>query len=300
MRLSQFLKSALIAAIVLPMFAIAALATEATATTALNVRSGPGTSFGVVDTLTPGEVVDVTECQPNGWCYIQHSGPDGWVSSSYLTAAPSAGTTEPDCSFRLVLGAGGTPRFEIVCGDGTFPAPGPGPILATNRACFFDGPNFTGQNFCRQVGVYNSLPPISNDRITSVRLHGNAKVRLCDAPNMGPYCRDVVTSEGNLGGFLNNKVSSLRVFTGSLPPKKQACLFDGSNYTGQYLCFGTGARTLPPAAQNKATSVRLFGGGSVRLCKGAPYPNGPCANRTSNWPAMPPFWNNTTRSLRVY
>ena len=300
MTLFQFIRAAIFAALVLPVYGMAASATEATATTALNVRTGPNAGFPVVDTLTPGEVVDVTECQSNGWCYITHSGPDGWVSSTYLSAGPSAGTAEPNCSFRLVFGPGGTPRFEVVCGDGPFPGPGPGPIVATNRACFFDGPNFTGASFCRQVGVYNNLPPISNDRITSVRLHGNAKARLCVNPNMGPFCRDIVTSEGNLGGFLNNKVSSLRVYTGSLPPKKQACLFDGSNYTGQYLCYGVGVRTLPGPAQNKATSVRLFGGASIRLCKGVPYPNGPCANRTSSWPAMPPFWNNQTRSIRVY
>ncbi len=298
--LSRLLRTAIVAALALPLSGMAASATEATATTALNVRTGPSAGYPVVDTLTPGEVVDVTECESNGWCYITHPGPDGWVSSTYLTAGPSAGSTEPNCSFRLVFGPGGTPRFEIVCGDGPFPGTGTGPVLAANRACFFDGPNFTGASFCRQVGVFNNLPPISNDRITSVRLHGNAKVRLCVNPNMGPFCRDVVTSEGGLGGFLNNKVSSLRVYTGYLPPKKQACLFDGSNYTGQYLCYGVGTFTLPPAAQNRTTSVRLFGASGVRISKSATYGIGGANNLTSNTPALPPFWNNQTKSIRVY
>ncbi len=51
-----------------------AWATTAQSTTALNVRSGPGTSYGVVDTLTPGETVEVNECVSNGWCYIEHTG----------------------------------------------------------------------------------------------------------------------------------------------------------------------------------------------------------------------------------
>jgi uncharacterized protein YraI len=60
---------------------VSALAYVAAATVSLNVRSGPGTSFGVVDVLYAGEPVEVTECASNGWCYIQHSGPNGWVSS---------------------------------------------------------------------------------------------------------------------------------------------------------------------------------------------------------------------------
>ena len=62
-----------------------AFAVEAAATTELNVRTGPGTSYAVLDALYPGEVVDVTECQANGWCMIYHNGPDGWVSGNYLS-----------------------------------------------------------------------------------------------------------------------------------------------------------------------------------------------------------------------
>ena len=78
----------------------AAFATPAQSTTALNVRSGPGTSFGVLDTLTPGEQVDVNECAENGWCYVEHDGPDGWVSSNYLQPVASGGgssSSDPDC-----------------------------------------------------------------------------------------------------------------------------------------------------------------------------------------------------------
>ena len=216
MRLPRILHSLAIglAAVLVP---TAAAATEASATTALNVRSGPSTSFIVVDTLTPGEVVEVTECEPGGWCFIQHPGPDGWVSSNYLTATPSAGSAGPDCSFRLTLGPDG-PEFTLVCGDDPGPSPGPGPVPAATRACFYDLPNYNGQNFCRTVGLYNSLPPIANDRITSVRLFGGAKVRLCANVNLGGYCRQVNNNVPLLGALINNRTSSLRVFTGALPP----------------------------------------------------------------------------------
>ena len=69
---------------------MAALAVPAVATTAVNVRSGPGVNFAVVDTLFSGEAVDVTECQ-GGWCYVEHPGPDGWVSGNYLQAVDNGG-----------------------------------------------------------------------------------------------------------------------------------------------------------------------------------------------------------------
>jgi hypothetical protein len=75
------------------MFAGAAQAAPASATASVNVRSGPSTGYGVVDVLRPGERVDVRECRTNGWCFIVHSGPDGWVSSNYLS---SGGGVRPD------------------------------------------------------------------------------------------------------------------------------------------------------------------------------------------------------------
>lgn len=73
----------------------AANAASAAASVSLNVRTNPGTQHRVVDTLYPGERVTVTECYSN-WCYIQHRGPDGWVSANYLTRASSNRRGIPD------------------------------------------------------------------------------------------------------------------------------------------------------------------------------------------------------------
>lgn len=70
--------------------ALALLATTAAASAApafasgnVNVRSGPGTGFSVVDNLRRGEQVDIDYCRGT-WCFIQKRGPDGWVSANYL------------------------------------------------------------------------------------------------------------------------------------------------------------------------------------------------------------------------
>jgi uncharacterized protein YraI len=43
-----------------------------------NVRSGPGTTYSVVDTLKTGDYVVVVKCSA-AWCQIERVGPDGWV-----------------------------------------------------------------------------------------------------------------------------------------------------------------------------------------------------------------------------
>lgn len=63
--------------------ATAAQAATAYAASTVNVRSGPGTGHAVVDTLRRGERVDVQYCR-GSWCFVEKSGPDGWVSASYL------------------------------------------------------------------------------------------------------------------------------------------------------------------------------------------------------------------------
>jgi uncharacterized protein YraI len=61
-----------------------AQAAPAYATGNVNVRSGPGTGYGVVDVLRRGDRVNVERCR-GSWCFVEKPGPDGWVSSRYLS-----------------------------------------------------------------------------------------------------------------------------------------------------------------------------------------------------------------------
>jgi uncharacterized protein YgiM (DUF1202 family) len=91
-------------------------ASAAQATGSVNVRSGPGTNFGVVDTLSRGENVDVGECRSNGFCYITHAGPDGWVSSRYLSDQRSERDdrrrSSPNVTFSFSFGRGDGFSFD--------------------------------------------------------------------------------------------------------------------------------------------------------------------------------------------
>jgi hypothetical protein len=110
-------------------FAPAAFADQATAS--VNVRSGPGTQYRVVDTLYRGEDLNIETCRSNGWCLISHSGPDGWVSARYLTNDDDFDDDDdvvvrrgPNVSFSFSFGRGngfsmGTPprgtNRDLVC-----------------------------------------------------------------------------------------------------------------------------------------------------------------------------------------
>jgi len=72
-----------LAAALLVFGAGAAMAAQAQATSTVNVRSGPGTGYAIVDKLHPGELVDMIRCN-EGWCYVGKSGTDGWVAQAYL------------------------------------------------------------------------------------------------------------------------------------------------------------------------------------------------------------------------
>jgi uncharacterized protein YraI len=80
----------------------AGIAAAAVATTSVKVRSGPGTSFGAVDTLFPGEPVAVVD-RDGGWCAVEKVGADGWVACRYLagTWANLRPLGVPDVNLRI-------------------------------------------------------------------------------------------------------------------------------------------------------------------------------------------------------
>jgi len=65
-------------ALALPVQALAAYTTGS-----VNLRSGPGTGYGIVTTLPGGVAVGVGSCVP-GWCQASYSGLNGWIAAAYL------------------------------------------------------------------------------------------------------------------------------------------------------------------------------------------------------------------------
>ena len=225
MSINRLVMTAALVAAGIMISTVGAFAVEAAAKSAVNVRTGPGKTFGIVDQLTAGEVVNVTECAPSNFCFVEHSGPDGWVSANYLTTAgdddeeaiEEGSGSNPDCSFGFSMTPSG-PTMSINCGDG--PAPGPGPAPEPEEepsACFYVGSNFNGDDLCVGLGTRNALNATFNNKISSVQLFGGAKAKLCEDTNLGGVCKIVTTDTGPLVPQINNKASSLTVYVGAPP-----------------------------------------------------------------------------------
>lgn len=178
----------------------AAFAAPATAKSPVNVRTGPGVNYNRVDTLTQNEQVNVTECRGN-WCYIEHEGPDGWVSGNYLNQNVQVvqPTQQPNVSVTV-----GGPNFSVTIGNRQ---PKPVPVLP--KVCFFNGPNFTGNSACVNAGTSdNKLTGYWNDKVSSVRVQPGTTVTLCRNYYYNGFCQTYHSSVPSLNGFLNNQVSS--------------------------------------------------------------------------------------------
>jgi len=87
------------------------------------------------------------------------------------------------------------------------------PSVPRSGACFYEGPNFNGRYFCASVGSTTArVPAGANDKISSVRLFGNAEVTVFRDIDFNGQSR-VVNSDINnlmLVGW-NDRISSFRV-----------------------------------------------------------------------------------------
>lgn len=89
----------------------AGIASAATVTNDLNLRSGPGTRYGVIDTMPAGAYVNVIGCG-GSWCRVNFQGRVGYASANYLgggesyAAAPVYVAPPPVVSFGFGFGGG--------------------------------------------------------------------------------------------------------------------------------------------------------------------------------------------------
>jgi uncharacterized protein YraI len=207
--------TAVVCATALVLLPATSWAAPAIASSTVNVRSGPSTSFSVVDTLSPGEQVDVLGCR-TGWCYVQKSGPDGYVSSSYLRrSSGGTATFEPNfnLSFNFPQGSVsvGTGGVSIGIGSGRPDRPERPPSGSIpGDVCFYSGSSYTGSRFCMDQGDMTPYVGAAwNNRISSIRNPDGYRVIVCDDAGYD-ICRTYTTSASSLGSF-NNEISSIRI-----------------------------------------------------------------------------------------
>jgi hypothetical protein len=89
------------------------------------------------------------------------------------------------------------------------------PGTPANGACFYENPNFSGQYFCsRQGESIDMVPAGTNDRISSIRLFGNAELVVYRDRDFGGVSEWFDVSEPDLreSGW-NDTISSYRIDT---------------------------------------------------------------------------------------
>ena len=81
--------------------------TQYVTATTLNVRSGAGTSYSVLGSLSKGTKVEVISTT-NGWSKINYNGSIGYVSSQYLSSSSTDSSTSTTSSISDSISAFGT------------------------------------------------------------------------------------------------------------------------------------------------------------------------------------------------
>ena len=162
----------------------------AVTTTNVNMRVGPGTSYGVVEVLRGGERVEIVRCT-GGWCLTDFGRQRGWISQSFLRPVISS------------PGPGG-PNWGGGGGGG-------GGNIAWGRACFYEDLHFRGRSFCLRQGESDRSLGRWENRISSIAVEGRQTwVDVCSDRNF----RNCSTFDRNvpvLNFRLQQNVSSVRV-----------------------------------------------------------------------------------------
>ncbi len=131
------------------------------------------------------------------------------------TASASA---DDNCKFHWVIGQG----FTLICDGNSVTIPGPGagggfppppPPPGVKKVCVYKGPHYTGQHVCVNAGMSDSHINLAwNNQVTSLKVFGGAKIKLCQNFNYGGFCNTFWGNVPQLGGPLNNNASSYQTW----------------------------------------------------------------------------------------
>ena len=103
------------------------------------------------------------------------------------------------------------PGFSFSIGNDDFDRPGrPGRPDRRDRVCFYEHFNYEGDRFCVRPGDRLRSLGDWNDRISSIRVIGDAEAQVCEHNNFRGRCIVVDESRRRLGGA-NDQISSVRV-----------------------------------------------------------------------------------------
>jgi uncharacterized protein YraI len=121
----------------------AAMAAGSAVTTGnLNMRTGPGTSYDVMNTMATGSAVTVYGCLiGTSWCFVNFAGMDGWSSANWL-ATGSGVPANMDYGVRQYAMS----DLAVVNGGTTTAFASTSPAYSTGYSNYY-GSNYYGTNY---------------------------------------------------------------------------------------------------------------------------------------------------------
>ena len=167
------------------------------------------------------------------------------------------------------------------------------PPVPSNGVCFYENINYAGQYFCSGTGTSNTLVPADiNDRISSIRIYGNADVVVYRDSGFRGASQRIESSVRDLrGSGWNDRITSFQVgrrsFWGGSPsnefdtgdwgggsfPRNGACFYEHPSFSGRYFCSsaGTNVGQVPGGSNDRVSSIRTFGIVTVTVFQDASF-----------------------------
>lgn len=162
--------------------------TPAWTTRPVTLLEGPGSAYDAVGDVEGEARIYVERCSKL-WCQIRAGSVRGWADMAALSFGQEP---KPPLS---------GPRLDYKSG-------GPGTV------CLYEGHDFTGASVCHGTGFVapDLLLYHADNAYSSVSIEGNVSVTLCRDRGFKSYCERINDSRSTLPGFLDNAVSSIRIY----------------------------------------------------------------------------------------
>ena len=180
-----------------------------------------------------------------------------------------------------------------------------------NGVCFYEDINYGGEYFCTNTETATGLLEM-NDRISSIRVFGNAEVTVYQDRNFAGRSQTFTGDVRDLrSGGWNDTITSFRVqpATGGsasrwgrpAAPANGACFYEHPNFEGQYFCSrqGESIDMVPEGTNDRISSIRLFGNAEIVVYRDRDF-GGPSQWFDVSEPDLRESgWNDTLSSYQV-
>ncbi len=130
-----------------------------------------------------------------------------------------------------------------------------------NLACFYDQPNYQGNEYCYGVGDVATLDSSVNNLFESVRVPQNIEVFGFNYSYFSGT-KEIYTADTAVLGSLNKALESLKIYDLSVrqfnPSGSNVCFYTQPGFEGAEFCYGIGDHgQLDPLLRNLFQSVRV-------------------------------------------